>query len=138
MTSNFSRLLLREMNREVDDNAEDRKGGATNLAKMLLSASTKQLAIVVNVPACVKDVSAKEWLTEVGKGLDVVIASETPTVITATVAADPDNEKFPLKMRDQIVNVGFDFLNKKGLVPTEDSDDDFDISAAYEDNGIEW
>lgn len=71
--------------------------------------------------------------------LDVQVVSEDKEVIVATIQANPDKEKFPLKMRDEIVNVGFSFLNKKGLVPQDDdSDDEFDLAGAYEDNGIEW
>ena len=69
--------------------------------------------------------------------MDVEILSEEGDVIVATLQANPDKEKFPLKMRDEIINIGFLFLNNKGLVPQEDeSDDDFDL--AYEDYSIEW
>ena len=69
--------------------------------------------------------------------MDVEILSEEGDVIVATLQANPDKEKFPLKMRDEIINIGFLFLNSKGLVPQEDeSDDDFDL--AYEDYSIEW
>jgi hypothetical protein len=38
------------MNVEVDEAAEERKGGAGHLGKMLLSAGDKQVAIVCHVP----------------------------------------------------------------------------------------
>jgi hypothetical protein len=38
------------MNAEVDEAAEERKGGAGHLGKMLLSAGDKQVAIVCHVP----------------------------------------------------------------------------------------
>ncbi|EGD76371.1 lysyl-tRNA synthetase [Salpingoeca rosetta] len=132
-------LALEGMNKEVDASADDRKGGAGNLAKMLLSASNEQLAIVCHVPESITDLSPKDWVKEATVGMDVEILSESKTLITAVIKANPDKEKFPLKMRDQIANLGFSLLTKKGLVPEEDeSDDDFNLADAYEDNGIEW
>eukprot|EP00043_Microstomoeca_roanoka_P005696 m.57370 g.57370 ORF g.57370 m.57370 type:complete len:796 (+) comp13076_c0_seq1:93-2480(+) len=133
-------LALQGMNKEVEEGAEERKGGAGQLAKMLLSASVEQLAIICNVPACLTDLTAKAWLTEAAQGmaLEIVEEAEGGSVIKAVIKANPDKEAFPLKMRDAIVSVGFSILTKKGLVPDEESDDDYDLSAAYEQNDIEW
>eukprot|EP01147_Barroeca_monosierra_P001038 gene1038-4274_t len=132
------KVALEGMNKEVDENADDRKGGSGDLAKMLLSASDEQLAIICFVPETVTEWKPKEWLIEATSGLDVEILSEDITSVTAVVKADVENEKFPLKMRDAVVNAGYALLTNKGLVPADDSDDDFDLAGAYEDNGIEW
>lgn len=46
--------------------------------------------------------------------LDVEILSEDITSVTAVVKADVENEKFPLKMRDAVVNAGYALLTNKG------------------------
>lgn len=38
--------------------------------------------------------------------------------------ADPDNDKFPLKMRDSAQSAAFAYLRTKGLLPADDSDSD--------------
>eukprot|EP00055_Hartaetosiga_balthica_P002631 m.4659 g.4659 ORF g.4659 m.4659 type:complete len:797 (-) comp2270_c0_seq1:141-2531(-) len=128
------------MNKEVDEAADDRKGGAGNLAKMLLSANVEQLALICHVPADFTELPIDEWVKEASTGVpNLEILSNEGGVLKAVAKADKDKELFPLKMRDAIVGLGFNLLVKKGLVNDEDdSDDDFDLADAYEDNGIEW
>ena len=128
-------------NVEVDESAEERKGGAGGLGKMFLSAGDKQLAIYCHVPKALaeeKGVSMKEWV-------DAVIAPikdrsqivETGEEITKIVVpGNPGEGAFPLKMRDEAIAAGFAFLRQKGLVPEDDSSDD-DINYA-DAAGVEW
>jgi hypothetical protein len=57
------------MNAPVDEGAEERKGGAGGLGKMLLSAGEKVLAIVCHVPKALQESNAafnlKEWVEAV-------------------------------------------------------------------------
>lgn len=57
------------MNAEVDESAEERKGGAAALGKMLLSAGDKALAVVCQVPKALQEAhesfSIKDWVARV-------------------------------------------------------------------------
>ncbi|EGD73497.1 flagellar associated protein [Salpingoeca rosetta] len=126
-------------NVEVDEKADDRKGGAGHLGKMFLSANNDQLAIICHVP---KDrhevVTPKEWV-EVFLGMyNGKIVEEGEDFVKATVPADKDNERFPLKMRDEAMNLGYSFLAKKGLVREDEDEDDMLDGDALEAAGIEW
>lgn len=125
-------------NTEVDESAEERKGGAGDIGKLFFSAGDKQLALICHVPQeLTAKLSAAEWVEAVLKPLgggNIVETSEN--LIKAVVAADPENNKFPLKMRDEAISASFTLLRAKGLVPDVDSDDD-DVNYA-EAAGVEW
>jgi len=126
-------------NAEVDEKAEDRKGGAGGIAKMLLSAGDKQVVIMVHVPTALQDkVKPKEWLDRVTAAMtdDIEIVEETPEIITAIAKGNPAKEKYPLKMRDAGINAGFVMLHEKQLVPEDDDDDEY-VNYA-EAAGVEW
>lgn len=129
-------------NVQVDESAEERKGGADDLGKAFLSAGDKQLAIKFHVPKAVseaKGVSMQEWIDALtfpvkDKGLQEV--EKTEETATFTVAGNPEAGLFPLKLRDDCTAAGFAFLREKGLIPVEDSSDD-DVNYA-EAAGVEW
>eukprot|EP01147_Barroeca_monosierra_P001499 gene1499-4657_t len=125
-------------NVEVDEKAEDRKGGAGHLGKMFLSASDSQVAVICHVP---KDrlevVKPKEWVESFLSVFDGKIVEESEEVVKVVLPGDKENERFPLKMRDEAINLGFAYLCKKGLVRDDDDDDMLD-GEALEDAGIEW
>ena len=62
-------ILCQEMNAKVDPTAEETKGGSARVAKLVLSASDKQLALVAYVPKSKEGgvLSAKEWIAHVFK-----------------------------------------------------------------------
>lgn len=129
--------VLEGMNKEVDDSADDRKGGAGDIGKTLLYADDAALLILCHVPASLSsDIDHEEWFAAIigAVGAKREESSESG-VLRATLPADADKGIFPLKMRDQAVNASYDFLVAKGLVrPDESSDDD-----NYAENaGIEW
>lgn len=103
-------------NVEVDEKAEDRKGGAGHLGKMFLSASDSQVAVICHVP---KDrlevVKPKEWVESFLSVFDGKIVEESEEVVKVVLPGDKENERFPLKMRDEAINLGFAYLCKKGL-----------------------
>jgi len=126
------KLCLEGANKEVDPEAEDRKGGAGDLAKIFLSAGEKQLAILCNVPVECKDkLSVEEWLKE------VLVEVENPEIkkideftSSVVIKGNPDKGIFPLKVRDAAIGYGFNFLRQKGLVLDDDSDDDVNYAEA--------
>lgn len=134
-------VLLDAANVEVDESAEERKGGAGDLGKAFLSAGEKQLAIIFHVPKALsesKGVTMSEWMDALLAPVKdhIKIESQTEEVAKVSVAADPDAGLFPLKMRDDCTAKGFAFLREKGLIPAEESSDD-DINYA-EAAGVEW
>jgi len=134
--------VMEGMNTPVDEAAEERKGGADDIGKMLLSASKDRLAIICHVPESRTEVEANEWLKLC---LDAVGGGEiTPHTGTAKgvflrgeVKANPDANRFPLKDRDTAISASFAFLRAKGLV-MDDDDDDIDYGELAESAGVEW
>lgn len=93
--------VLAGMNKEVDEAAEERKGGAGGLGKMLLSAGDIKLAIVVHVPpelASDRGLTADEWLMEVLPTVSGRVVDRSGDVIRAEAVGDPQKGLFPLKM----------------------------------------
>eukprot|EP00877_Chromochloris_zofingiensis_P006383 jgi/Chrzof1/1999/Cz10g29070.t1 len=133
--------VLEGMNVEVDESAEERKGGAGHLGKMLLSAGDKQLAILCHVPKALQEAtpefSIKEWVAAVVEAAKASIVEEGDEIVKATVAADPSKELFPLKLRDSAQQAGFAYIKGKGLIPDNDDDDD-DYVLDPEAAGVEW
>jgi len=131
------KLAMEGMNKEVDEAGDDRKGGAGNLGKMLLSADTDRVAVYAHVPAELKDqLDIKEWVAESVKGMGPVFVEESDEFIGVELPLDTSKELFPLKMRDLAINQGFAYLKSKSLVLDESSSDP-DVNYA-EMNGIEW
>lgn len=120
-------FVLEGMNAPVDESAEERKGGAGGIGKMLLSAGTKQLAVICHVPKELQEAtpafSIKDWVAEVAKASGAEVVSESDELIKLVGAGDPEKERFPLKMRDAAQAAGFAYIKSKGLIPEEDSDD---------------
>ena len=134
--------LLDAANVEVDEAAEERKGGAGDLGKAFLSAGNDQLAIIFHVPKDLserKGVTMQEWMDALlkpvaDKGMKIV--EQTDEVAKVVVPANADAGIFPIKLRDDCTSHGFAFLREKGLIPQDDSSDD-DINYA-EAAGVEW
>lgn len=102
-------------NTEVAEGSEERKGGAGDLGKMFLSANDDQLAVICHVPKSRQEVvTPKEWVETFLAKFNGKIVEETDEVVKAIIPADKDNERFPLKMRDEAINYGFAFLSDKG------------------------
>jgi len=112
------------MNLEVDENAEERKGGAGGVGKMLLSAGDKQLSIIAHVPADKKDrCNVKEWVDYVlGPYTGVAAETSNSCVVTGVMQGNMDKDLFPLKMKDASILKSLEFLKSKGCFP-EDGDD---------------
>jgi hypothetical protein len=120
-------VVLQGMNVEVDEAAEERKGGSGHIGKMLLSAGQKQLAVLCHVPKALQEAtptfSIKEWAEAVAKAGSAKIVEETDEIIKIVGEGDQTKELFPLKMRDAAQAAGFAYIKGKGLIPEEDSDD---------------
>jgi hypothetical protein len=131
------RKTMDGMNKEVDDAAEERKGGAGNLGKMLLSAGERHVAVLVHVPEELQaTLSAKEWAETVMAAVKGNIIEESGAYVTAEIPCDPAQDRYPLTIRDVAVGASFELLKKRGLINDESSEVDMGAMAA--DNDIEW
>lgn len=135
--------ILEGMNKEVDPNAEDRKGGAGDIGKSLLFADEKVLLIINHVPKnLAEEISQDEWFSAMIDSVGAKLVGEKTelpddggTVLKAELLADQDSEKFPLKERDVAIARSFEYLVSKGLVRPDESDDDENYA---EMAGVEW
>jgi len=122
-------MVVQEMNAPVDPQAEETKGGSKHVAKCVLSASDKQLAIVCYVPKQKTDkLLATDWLKELFKSFGdygEVVGDAEPRKAVGICKADSDKGKFPVKMRDEAIAASIAYLRSKGLFP-EGGDDDSD------------
>lgn len=132
--------ILKGMNKEVDESADDRKGGAGDIGKTLLYADDKVLLMLCHVPESLAgDIEQDAWFAAmvdaVGATREAKTGSDAAGVLRATLKADADSGVFPLKMRDVAVNASYDYLVGKGLVRQDESSDDDNYA---ENAGIEW
>jgi len=123
--------VLEGMNAEVDAEAEDRKGGAGDLGKMLFNANEHKLVMICHTPKEVTEkATAKEWMEGVLKVTHATVVEQNENIIKAEVANDPDNGIFTLKLRDEGMSASFAFLRSRQLMIEDDSDDDVNYAAA--------
>ena len=130
--------ILEGMNKNVDETADDRKGGAGDIGKTLLYADERVLLIVSHVPVERRaDINHKEWFDAIvnSVGADIISKEGEENVLRARMAADPSKNKYPLKVRDTAINSSFEYLVSKQLVRPDDDDDDENYA---EMANIEW
>jgi hypothetical protein len=129
---------------EVDEAAEERKGGAGGLGKMFASAGDKALIMMFHVPTKLIEMlketgknylELKEWVDTIVTAVGGEVIELSAEFAKVSAAADAEKEKFPLKMRDAAISAGVGLLRAKGLIPDDDSDDDVNYAEAA---GVEW
>lgn len=126
-------LVMEGMNKEVDPEADDRKGGAKDIAKVLFCASDdSKLLIYAHVPKeCVDahpEVTAATFMKAVAEPIGATIIEQTEFFAKAEIGADPDNNKYPLKLKDESIAAGFAFLRANGLILDDDSGDEINFA----------
>lgn len=135
---------LEGANAEVDEAAEERKGGAGDLGKVFLSAGVATLAVIGHLPKALaeaKGVKLADWMSAVLAPVGYTVGTKPGESIVSdaeycrvVIVADKDAGKFPLKMRDELINGGVNFLKERQLLPAGGDDDDDE----YVDNDTEW
>uniref|UniRef100_A0A7S1ESF6 Uncharacterized protein n=1 Tax=Timspurckia oligopyrenoides TaxID=708627 RepID=A0A7S1ESF6_9RHOD len=120
--------VMRGMNLEVDEDAEERKGGSGKIGKLILSAADHQLGLMCYIPEAKKDeLEPTAWMNAVLESFEggSIVSSDESTAC-AVIPANPDKSLFPLKMRDEAIAVSIKFLQGKELFPMLADDDDDD------------
>lgn len=122
------KLVMQGMNKPCPPDAEERRGGAGEYGKCLMSFSDKQLAILIHVPKELDEKTdnfpAKEWFELVCKVAQATPVDVPAGMLGAIVKGDPDKNVYPEKLKDQAIGQGYAVLTQKGLVPEDDSDSD--------------
>jgi hypothetical protein len=125
-------------NTPVNPDEPERKGGADKIAKAFMSASEDRLCILLHVPEEVADkgVTLPEWF-------DVLVKASNSTVLLppdglfgyakAELLQVP--EVFPLKVRDSTIGIGFSYLRGKGVIPEDDSSEEY---VDGDEQHLEW
>lgn len=116
---------LEGMNREVEEGAEDRKGGAGHLGKILFSYAGERLVFLCHLPEQQRaKADIKEWFQIVLDETGGTRTFERPTLMKGQAMADPDSGRFCIKMRDAAIEKGYAWLRSKMLVLEDDDSDD--------------
>lgn len=100
---------MKAANKEVDEAAEDRKGGGGAYGKVFFSAGDEELIMLAHVPESLKgQIDIKEWLQTIcDSGIKGQIIGEVKDhTLRAAAKADRNNNLFPLKMRDTAIGAG--------------------------------
>eukprot|EP01064_Diplonema_japonicum_P006872 TRINITY_DN1469_c0_g1_i3.p1 TRINITY_DN1469_c0_g1~~TRINITY_DN1469_c0_g1_i3.p1 ORF type:complete len:216 (+),score=96.27 TRINITY_DN1469_c0_g1_i3:71-649(+) len=133
-------MAFEAMNKVVDPEAEERRGGAGEVAKILLSATNDKFVSIVHVPENFTsadknerqyEISAIDWakaafatLPGDGKGAEFTV--ETPTLVKVVYTKDTEAGRYPEKAKDNVSGASFAWLRSKSLVlDDDDSDDEF-------------
>jgi len=121
------------MNAKSDPTEEERKGGSGHIAKMIFSDG-EHLAIVCYVPKEMQEREEKKlnpvtWLQETMKELkeeSAIIQREdaTGTKTYALIKCEKESGKFAIKMKDEALRLANAYLQKNGLFPEGDDDDE--------------
>lgn len=131
------------MNKKVDEAADDRKGGASEIGKCLMFADETALLILCHVPDAVKDlIDMEEWFEAIVGSVNGETGEKVGYegegggfVMRSTVAKNEQENMFLLKMRDSAIGASFEYLVKKELVRPDDDDDDANYAEMAD---IEW
>ena len=115
-------------NKEVEPDAEERKGGSGHIGKAFFSAGNASLAIVTYVPPpLIEKVRADEWMAAIAGAVGAEVEGyASQGYCRAVMVANPDKGKFSIKEKDVALDKAFEYLRSKGAFPEDDGDDDSD------------
>jgi hypothetical protein len=113
---------LTEMNKDVDPEAEETKGGSGHVAKALFSYGKEKCGVVCYVPLeHQKTLTAETWCGEIVTELGgKVCEGATPELACGEIPGGED--RFPIKLKDEALQASIKFLVKIGVFPDKDDD----------------
>lgn len=132
------KIAMDAANVPVDESTGDRKGGAGELAKCLVTSDDKQdVVIMMHVPPVLKEIlSLEKWYEAVTAGMNGKVVEKSDEFIIHVSYNDPGNDFYALKMKDQAVAQSIAILREHKLIVEDD--DDYDFGEMYAQAGIEW
>eukprot|EP00299_Pterocystis_sp_00344_P015831 c7922_g1_i1.p1 GENE.c7922_g1_i1~~c7922_g1_i1.p1 ORF type:complete len:790 (+),score=239.34 c7922_g1_i1:42-2372(+) len=131
-------ICLDAMNVETDPTAEERRGGAAEVGKMIFSAGVDQLALVARIPnEKTSRLNVADWMQTVVQGLGGHIVGQADAAYAqAVVPADQAKGRFPIKMKDEAIAAAVKYLQEKGCFP-QDNGHDSDSDVCYGDDAFD-
>jgi len=114
---------MKAMNVPCPEDADERRGGAEAIGKVLVSYTDAKLCLYMHVPAGL-ECKMDEWFHAMTKDYKPKVILNDGTFIKAEIIADPDTNVFPIKVKDDVINKGYQMLTEKKLVMPDDEDDD--------------
>lgn len=114
---------MQAMNKPCPEDADERRGGAEDIGKVLLSYVDAKLCMYMHVPAGL-ECKIDEWFNAMCVGYKPVVISNDGTFIKAEILQDTEAGVFPIKVKDDVINKGYQMLTEKKLVMPDDDDDD--------------
>merc|ERR1719443_794803 len=115
---------LAEMNRPVDPEAEEAKGGSEHVAKALFSYGNTKTGVVCYVPEeHQKTLTADKWCSQIVQGLGgKVLPGASAGLAKGEIPGNEAKGKFPIKLKDDALQASIQYLVKIGVFPDKDDD----------------
>lgn len=135
------------MNKEIDPEDEEAKGGSGEVGKMIFSGTDEcddaKCVAVAHVPASKTHIiNAKEWMTEVMSHYSptaVLYGECTATRACMVITMDSAQGRFILKDKDSMLPVAREYLKSKNAIPQKEQADDDDMEWMNDcEDEIEW
>jgi len=107
---------------------------APEIGKLLCSHGVEALAVTLSVPAGERGtVDPNAWLEfaceSIGGSKIAAKREDLPDgTICLSIAQDGSQGRFPIKMKDEVIGSGFQFLREKGLLNEDDDDEEPDMN----------
>jgi hypothetical protein len=117
-------VVLTEMNKDVDPEAEETKGGSGHVAKALFSYGNSKVGILCYVPEeHQKTVTAEKWCEEIVMGMGGKILDANAGLAKGEIMGDGEKGLYPIKMKDDALQASIKFLVNIGVFPDKDDDE---------------
>lgn len=134
----LAKICLEAMNKEVEPDSEERRGGAGPVGKMLFAPGVSQLAVIAKIPEDKKGkLDVGDWMKNVMDAIKGEVVEAKDDFATGIVKADSTKGIFPVKIYPDGIQAAVMYLRAKGLFP-EDDDDSDDQCYGDDDFDEEW
>lgn len=120
------------MNKEIDPEEEESKGGSGEVGKMIFSAGKEVLAVVAYAPKAQEKIDCGKWINAVttddacAKFKWEVVGTPTSKFALCKGFGNSDLGQFPIKMKDDAMTAAFKHLRENNAFPEDDGDDEDD------------
>jgi hypothetical protein len=112
------------MNKPCPEDADERRGGAEDIGKVLLSYVDSHICLYMHVPKSLPDCKIDEWFGAMTVGYEPVVISQDSEWIKAEIKQNIEKGVYPIKVKDDVINKGYQHLASKKLVMPDDDDED--------------
>eukprot|EP00462_Mataza_sp_D1_P018149 CAMPEP_0175140966 /NCGR_PEP_ID=MMETSP0087-20121206/11817_1 /TAXON_ID=136419 /ORGANISM="Unknown Unknown, Strain D1" /LENGTH=941 /DNA_ID=CAMNT_0016424277 /DNA_START=28 /DNA_END=2853 /DNA_ORIENTATION=+ len=122
---NLLQIAMDAMNVPCPEDAEERRGGAGDIGKTLLSFDDDKLVFIIHVPkALAGSCSIETWKTAMCGKYKVKTLASSDEYFKGQIDRSEEDNCYPIKVQDDMINRGFQMLAEKKLVLADDDDED--------------